>query len=140
MWGVRRLCSTERYWVNSKLPKSFDFTPPGLPSTSLARIEFVQLQRFFCLQLPGGRRDCVSEWPSVSYHFITQTRLQQYAMVDILSEGQLDVAVGRGYLPHEYEGFCVCREEGAERFEEALSIFERAWSGGSFTFEGKYFQ
>ena len=65
---------------------------------------------------------------------------EQYAMVDILSEGQLDVAVGRGYLPHEYEGFCVCREEGAERFEEALSIFERAWSGGSFTFEGKYFQ
>ena len=65
---------------------------------------------------------------------------EQYAMVDMLSEGRLDLSVGRGYLAHEYEGFRVSREDSAGRFEEALSILERAWSGESFTFEGQYFQ
>jgi alkanesulfonate monooxygenase SsuD/methylene tetrahydromethanopterin reductase-like flavin-dependent oxidoreductase (luciferase family) len=65
---------------------------------------------------------------------------EQYATVDILSDGRLDLAVGRGYLAHEYGGFRVSREESAGRFEESLTILERAWSGEEFTFEGEYFQ
>jgi alkanesulfonate monooxygenase SsuD/methylene tetrahydromethanopterin reductase-like flavin-dependent oxidoreductase (luciferase family) len=65
---------------------------------------------------------------------------EQYAMVDILSAGRLELGVGRGYLAHEYEGFRVPREESAGRFEEALTILEKAWSGETFTFEGKFFQ
>ena len=65
---------------------------------------------------------------------------EQYAMVDVLSNGRLDLGVGRGYLTHEYGGFRVLREESAERFAEALTVLERAWSGETFTFEGKYFR
>lgn len=64
---------------------------------------------------------------------------EQYAMVDVLSNGRLDLGVGRGYLAHEYGGFRVSREESADRFAEALTILERAWSGETFTFAGKYF-
>ncbi len=65
---------------------------------------------------------------------------EQYAMVDVLSDGQLDLGVGRGYLAHEYAGFRVSREESAGRFAEALTILERAWSGDTFTFDGHYFR
>jgi alkanesulfonate monooxygenase SsuD/methylene tetrahydromethanopterin reductase-like flavin-dependent oxidoreductase (luciferase family) len=64
---------------------------------------------------------------------------EQYAMVDILSGGRLELGVGRGYLAHEYEGFRLPREESVGRFEEALTILEKAWSGETFTFEGQFF-
>lgn len=64
---------------------------------------------------------------------------EQYAMVDIVSNGRLDFAVGRGYLAHEYAGFRIAREESAGRFDEALTILEKAWSGETFSFDGQYF-
>lgn len=45
---------------------------------------------------------------------------EQNAMVDILSEGRLKVAVGRGILAREYEGFRVSREESAEHSRTSL--------------------
>lgn len=63
---------------------------------------------------------------------------EQYAMVDILSQGRLDFAVGRGYLTHEYEGLRIPREESAGRFDEALTIIEKAWAGETFSFDGRY--
>ncbi len=65
---------------------------------------------------------------------------EQYATVDILSEGRLELGVGRGYLAHEYDGFRVPREESAGRFDEALTILEKAWSGETFAFEGQFFR
>lgn len=63
---------------------------------------------------------------------------EDYAMVDVLSNGRLNLGVGSGYLPHEYEGFRVNAEEKRERFDEALEILQRAWSGERFSFHGKY--
>ena len=63
---------------------------------------------------------------------------EDYAMVDVLSNGRLNLGVGSGYLRHEYEGFRVNPEEKRQRFDEALEIFERAWTGERFSFRGKY--
>lgn len=61
------------------------------------------------------------------------------ATVDILSQGRLEVGVGRGAIALAYQGFNVSREESRERFEEALTIIERAWTQSTCTFDGKYY-
>jgi len=51
------------------------------------------------------------------------------ALVDIISNGRLDVGVGRGTRPAEFRGYRVPQEEGRERFDEAVEIMQRAWTG-----------
>jgi alkanesulfonate monooxygenase SsuD/methylene tetrahydromethanopterin reductase-like flavin-dependent oxidoreductase (luciferase family) len=62
------------------------------------------------------------------------------ATVDILSQGRLEVGVGRGAIAIHFQGFSVPFEESRERFEEALTVLERAWTLETCTFAGKYFQ
>lgn len=63
---------------------------------------------------------------------------EDYAMVDVLSGGRLDLGVGSGYLRHEFEGFGIDPEEKRGRFDEALEILLRAWTGERFSYEGRY--
>jgi alkanesulfonate monooxygenase SsuD/methylene tetrahydromethanopterin reductase-like flavin-dependent oxidoreductase (luciferase family) len=63
---------------------------------------------------------------------------EDYAMVDVLSGGRLDLGVGSGYLRHEYDGFGLDPEEKRDRFDEALDVLLKAWSGERFSYRGKY--
>ena len=63
---------------------------------------------------------------------------EDFAMVDILSEGRLTLGVGSGYLKHEFEGFGISGAEKRDRFDESLEILMKAWSGKRFSFKGKY--
>jgi alkanesulfonate monooxygenase SsuD/methylene tetrahydromethanopterin reductase-like flavin-dependent oxidoreductase (luciferase family) len=63
---------------------------------------------------------------------------EDYAMVDILSSGRLNLGTGSGYLKHEFDGFEIPGEEKRERFDEGLEILLRAWTGGRFSYAGKY--
>lgn len=61
------------------------------------------------------------------------------ALVDQLSDGRLDVGIGRGYQWSEYHGFGIGLDEGNERFEEALAVLLQSWAAEEpFAFEGKY--
>jgi alkanesulfonate monooxygenase SsuD/methylene tetrahydromethanopterin reductase-like flavin-dependent oxidoreductase (luciferase family) len=62
------------------------------------------------------------------------------ATVDILSQGRLELGVGRGAIAIHFQGFNVPYEESRERFEEALTLLKQAWSQETCTFAGKYFQ
>src|SRR5687767_10844625 len=53
---------------------------------------------------------------------------EQMALVDIISEGRLDVGIGRGNRPVEFAGYGVPQIENRERMEEALEILVRAWT------------
>jgi alkanesulfonate monooxygenase SsuD/methylene tetrahydromethanopterin reductase-like flavin-dependent oxidoreductase (luciferase family) len=64
---------------------------------------------------------------------------EELALVDILSGGRLDVGVGRGNRPVEFEGLRVPQIENRERFEETLAIMVRAWTEERFSFEGRHF-
>src|SRR5881409_373373 len=64
---------------------------------------------------------------------------EELAMVDILSGGRLDVGVGRGNRPVEFEGYRVPQIESRERFEEALGILIRAWTLERFAHEGRHY-
>lgn len=63
---------------------------------------------------------------------------EDYAMVDILSNGRLNMGVGSGYLQHEFLGFAIDGAEKRERFDEALEIMCTAWQGERFSYAGKY--
>ncbi|MBI2527505.1 MAG: LLM class flavin-dependent oxidoreductase [Candidatus Rokubacteria bacterium] len=63
---------------------------------------------------------------------------EDYAMVDVLSGGRLNLGVGAGYLRHEYAGFGLPLEERRERFDEALEVLLRAWTGERFSYAGKF--
>jgi alkanesulfonate monooxygenase SsuD/methylene tetrahydromethanopterin reductase-like flavin-dependent oxidoreductase (luciferase family) len=63
---------------------------------------------------------------------------EEYAMVDMLSGGRLNLGVGSGYLAHEFEGFGIPPAEKQARFDEALEVLLRAWAGERFSYEGRF--
>ncbi|MCH8283218.1 MAG: LLM class flavin-dependent oxidoreductase [Chloroflexi bacterium] len=65
---------------------------------------------------------------------------EQAAMLDILSQGRLDVGFAKGYGPREFAGYGVDLRDADDRFHEALEIVMRAWTEPGFSFEGKHFQ
>lgn len=67
-------------------------------------------------------------------------KAEDFAMLDILSEGRLDFGVGRGGIPKHFEGFRISLQESRARYEEALEIIERAWTQESCSYEGKFWQ
>ncbi len=63
---------------------------------------------------------------------------EQAATLDLLSNGRLEFGVGKGYREPEFSGFCVPMDEATERFDEAMEVIRKAWSGGArFSHHGK---
>jgi len=65
---------------------------------------------------------------------------EQMALVDIISNGRLDVGVGRGNRPMEFRGYRVPQEESRDRFDEAVEIMRRAWTEERFSYDGRFFK
>ncbi len=65
---------------------------------------------------------------------------EEAAICDILSDGRLELGVGRGTAPLHYAGYGIAQEESRERFDEALDFLIGAWTHESFSFEGKYYR
>jgi alkanesulfonate monooxygenase SsuD/methylene tetrahydromethanopterin reductase-like flavin-dependent oxidoreductase (luciferase family) len=65
---------------------------------------------------------------------------EECAVLDILSNGRLDVAVAVGYRRCEAEGYGVDFTKRGSRTDEFLDIVLRLWKGESVTFNGKHFQ
>jgi alkanesulfonate monooxygenase SsuD/methylene tetrahydromethanopterin reductase-like flavin-dependent oxidoreductase (luciferase family) len=64
---------------------------------------------------------------------------EQMALVDIISDGRLDVGVGRGNRPAEFAGYRVPQVESRERFDETVEILRLAWTRERFSFHGRFF-
>lgn len=61
------------------------------------------------------------------------------AVVDILSGGRFDLAVGAGPMPAECAVFGIDQKETFARTYEALEIVQRCWTEEEFSHHGKYF-
>jgi natural product biosynthesis luciferase-like monooxygenase protein len=66
------------------------------------------------------------------------TVAEEFAMLDVLSDGRVELGVGRGWLPHEFAHFGVSMDETRGRLEEGVDVIRRAWSAGAFSFEGRF--
>jgi Luciferase-like monooxygenase len=51
------------------------------------------------------------------------------ALVDVLSNGRLDVGVGLGWQPDEYAGYGISLKERGARADESLEVIRRLWQG-----------
>jgi natural product biosynthesis luciferase-like monooxygenase protein len=65
---------------------------------------------------------------------------EDYALVDHLSHGRLDMGVSRGFVPHEFEAFGVSQAETAERVMEGLDIIKKFWAGEPFAHQGRFWR
>lgn len=63
---------------------------------------------------------------------------EDYAMLDQLSDGRLEMGVGSGYLPHEFAGFGRHGQHKRQRFDEALGLLRRLWRGETVAFESDF--
>jgi alkanesulfonate monooxygenase SsuD/methylene tetrahydromethanopterin reductase-like flavin-dependent oxidoreductase (luciferase family) len=61
------------------------------------------------------------------------------AVLDVISNGRLDLGLGLGYRPQEYAGYGVDIKAKGARADEALQIIRRLWQGEKLTFKGKHF-
>lgn len=64
---------------------------------------------------------------------------QETAVLDHISEGRLDVAVGMGHRAFEYVAMGYSPKTRPSRMEEGLSVLKQAWTGEPFSFHGKYY-
>lgn len=64
----------------------------------------------------------------------------QLALLDNLSNGRIDVGLGKGTVYNEYEfvGYGLRSTDSRERMEEAVEILSRIWTEAPFVYDGKF--
>jgi alkanesulfonate monooxygenase SsuD/methylene tetrahydromethanopterin reductase-like flavin-dependent oxidoreductase (luciferase family) len=61
-----------------------------------------------------------------------------FALVDVLSHGRLDMGIGRAYQPHEFVGLGVPMAESRAMTVEATDIVLKSGTEETLTYKGKY--
>jgi alkanesulfonate monooxygenase SsuD/methylene tetrahydromethanopterin reductase-like flavin-dependent oxidoreductase (luciferase family) len=64
---------------------------------------------------------------------------EDYALVDHLSGGRVDMGIAKGFVPHEFDAFNIDLSEVPERIQEGISICQSFWAGEPFKYHGKFF-
>ena len=64
---------------------------------------------------------------------------EEYAMVDQLSGGRLDLGIGRGFMRYDYDSLQVPWDEAYPILKESLDVIRKAWQHQPFTHHGQYF-
>jgi luciferase family oxidoreductase group 1 len=64
---------------------------------------------------------------------------EEIATLDLLAGGRVDIGLGRGYQPYEFERLGLDLEESRARWEESVDVILRALAGRPFSYEGKFF-
>lgn len=65
---------------------------------------------------------------------------RELGTIDVLSQGRLNIGLGVGWSPDEFEAVGVPMRERGRRAEEALQIIEAIWRDNPVEFEGRYFR
>ena len=63
---------------------------------------------------------------------------EEWAVLDLLSNGRVIFSAGRGYDEREYRGFEIPFGESRTRFDEELILVRKAWTEDNFTFHGQH--
>ena len=65
---------------------------------------------------------------------------EEAATLDHISQGRLELGIGRGTFPDHHDAFNSPFPESRGRFEEYLEIILKAWTTEEFSFEGEHYQ
>jgi alkanesulfonate monooxygenase SsuD/methylene tetrahydromethanopterin reductase-like flavin-dependent oxidoreductase (luciferase family) len=67
---------------------------------------------------------------------------EEYAMVDVISNGRLDLGVGRGYQPREFAMLGLADQQQHSRaiFNESLEVLIGLWENETFSYHGEHYQ
>ena len=65
---------------------------------------------------------------------------EDFAFLDHMSDGRVDLGLGRGYQPLEFARYGVEMESTREQFDEGLQVIQQAWKYGRVNFQGKHYQ
>ncbi len=67
---------------------------------------------------------------------------EDFAFLDLMSDGRVDFGIGRGYQPIEYKGFGLGDKQAESRdiFDEEITLIRKCWTEDRVTFKGKYYQ
>ncbi|GIW07687.1 MAG: monooxygenase [Dehalococcoidia bacterium] len=65
---------------------------------------------------------------------------EEMLLIDQMSQGRLDIGVGRGHAPLETAVLCPDPERAVDLFDDAFALIELAFQGKPFVFEGKYWR
>jgi luciferase family oxidoreductase group 1 len=65
---------------------------------------------------------------------------EDYGFLDHLSNGRIDLGIGRGYQPLEFERYGVDQTTTRQQFHEALEIIRQAWTQGRVDFAGEHYR
>ena len=64
---------------------------------------------------------------------------ERVAVLDILSDGRMDLGTGRSVTLTEMDAFEIDPEETQAQYDEAIAMIPRMWTEDPFSHEGKYF-
>jgi alkanesulfonate monooxygenase SsuD/methylene tetrahydromethanopterin reductase-like flavin-dependent oxidoreductase (luciferase family) len=117
-WGFASAWITEHHFLRYSRPSS-----PVLLAAAAAQTERIRLGTGVVV-LP----------------FHDPVRLaEDLATLDHISGGRVDVGIGRGLFPAEFDGFAIELEESKPRFDEALEVLLKAWTSDEpFSYRGTY--
>jgi alkanesulfonate monooxygenase SsuD/methylene tetrahydromethanopterin reductase-like flavin-dependent oxidoreductase (luciferase family) len=62
---------------------------------------------------------------------------EQVAVLDLLSQGRVDLTFGAGYVPSELQMFAVDPKTRGRLLEEKLAVLRQAWTGEWFEYQGR---
>ena len=65
---------------------------------------------------------------------------ENIAVLDVLSKGRAEIALGMGYQPHDFLPFNLPIKQRVSRLEESVEIVKRAFKGEKFNFSGRRYQ
>ena len=65
---------------------------------------------------------------------------EDVATLDIVSGGRVAFGVGLAYQEADFKAFGLEKRHRVGRFEEALEILDKSWSGERFSYQGTHFQ
>jgi alkanesulfonate monooxygenase SsuD/methylene tetrahydromethanopterin reductase-like flavin-dependent oxidoreductase (luciferase family) len=63
---------------------------------------------------------------------------EEVALVDVLSEGRVDVGIGRGYQSVEFNAFAVPLDEARARTDEAIEVLRALWTQDRVDHHGRF--
>ena len=65
---------------------------------------------------------------------------EDFAFIDLMSDGRVDLGVGRGYQPMEYKGFGLDQTRSREIFHEGMEVIHKCWTEERFSYHGKHYK